>query len=111
MTTSLFSDRDIRQITKRGITLEAVKSQIELFKRGFPFCKLARPCTVGDGIQVLSGEDMERLGTVFADVARTGTAMKFVPASGAASRMFKSLLSVLGRQTLRYFRIRSTKSI
>lgn len=97
MTTSLFSDRDIRQITKRGITLEEVESQIELFRRGFPFCRLSRACTVGDGIRVLSHEDMERLGAVFAEAVRTGDAMKFVPASGAATRMFEALLSVLGR--------------
>lgn len=89
----VFSDRDIQQIKARGMALEKVISQIEIFKKGFSYVRLRRPCTVGDGITVLRKEDFDRLGKAFSEAALSGRVMKFVPASGAASRMFKLLLS------------------
>ena len=88
-----FSHEDMKQIEGRGMTPEKVISQIEIFKKGFHYIKLRRPCTVGDGITVLHKEDVDRLGKTFSEAALAGRAMKFVPASGAASRMFKLLLS------------------
>ena len=93
----IFSEADIRQIQERGMTQEAVISQIETFKRGFPYSELERPCTVDDGITVLPKRDLEGLAETFAPYALSGRAMKFVPASGAASRMFKLLLSFNNR--------------
>ncbi len=87
------SDADLKQIEARGMTTEKVISQIEHFKRGFPYSRLKRPCTVRDGIRVLSKGDLNRLGETFSKAAWAGRVMKFVPASGAATRMFKSLLS------------------
>ncbi len=92
-----FSKEDIEQIKARGITLEQVISQIEVFKRGFPFVRLNRPCTVGDGIFVVDGGDIERLVSLYMSEALKGRAMKFVPASGAASRMFELLVSFYNR--------------
>ena len=88
---------DLDQIKKPGITTEQVNAQIEMFKRGFPFSKLNRPATVGDGIIVLQETELERLGDVYLQAALSGRTMKFVPASGAASRMFKLLLSFNNR--------------
>ena len=89
----IFDEDDVKQIERRGMTLEKVISQIEIFKKGFPYCELERPCTIGDGITVFQKDDLERLGKVFVSAASSGRTMKFVPASGAASRMFKLLLS------------------
>ncbi|MFH1350505.1 MAG: DUF4301 family protein [Pseudomonadota bacterium] len=97
MADSIFNTRDIQEIEERGMTSDEVLSQIESFKRGFPKSRLARPCTIGDGITVLGDPDLKRLGEVYSEAALSGRAMKFVPASGAASRMFKSLLSVNNR--------------
>lgn len=97
MTGTLFTRRDLRQIKERGMTPEGVTSQIKAFEKGFPHAKLNRTCTVGDGIEVLSGMELERLETIYSEAALAGRAMKFVPASGAASRMFKSLLSLNNR--------------
>ena len=94
MGTPLFSDRDLKQIKEMGLTPEKVLSQIESFKKGFPYAKLNRPCTVGDGIHVLSRSDLKRYADIYSEAALSGRAMKFVPASGAASRMFKALLAV-----------------
>ncbi len=90
---SLFNNEDLRQIIEMGLTPDKVLHQIEAFKRGFPFLKLDRPCSVGDGIRVLDPEDMERYAKICSEVCLEGRAMKFVPASGAASRMFKLFLA------------------
>ena len=97
MAFTLFNDRDLRDIRERGMTPEEVLAQVEQFRKGFPFCLLDRPCTVGDGIVALSPGEISRLSQVHAGAAGAGRVMEFVPASGAASRMFKSLLSVHGR--------------
>jgi hypothetical protein len=92
-----FSDRDLKQIKEMGLTPEKVLSQIESFKKGFPYAKLNRPCTVGDGIHVLSRSELNRYADAYSEAALSGRAMKFVPASGAASRMFKAFLAVNSR--------------
>ena len=93
----LLNREDFNQIKKLGITTEKVDAQIEMFKRGFPYSKLNRPATVGDGIIVLRKNELERLAGTYNQAALSGRAMKFVPASGAASRMFKLLLSLNNR--------------
>jgi len=98
MTGPLFNERDERQIRARGMTPEQVSGQIDAIKRGFPHAELDRPCTLGDGIVAVDESEISRLSDRWDDVAGTGRAMKFVPASGAASRMFKLLQSVLNRQ-------------
>ena len=97
MIESILNDQDVKQIEERGITPERVLSQVETFKKGFSHVKLQRSCTVEDGITVLSKEDLPRLEGTFSEAASLGRVMKFVPASGAASRMFKSLLSMKDR--------------
>src|SRR5262249_23004517 len=88
-----FSKEDIHQIITRGQTPEAVLSQIEIFKRGIPYTTLHRPCTVDDGITVLPQSDIEALGTLYDQAVAAGRVTKFVPASGAATRMFQALIS------------------
>ena len=87
------SDADLKQIEARGMTPEQVISQLETFRKGFSYARLMRPCTVGDGIDVLQKADLARLNETFSAAALAGRVMKFVPASGAATRMFKSLIA------------------
>ncbi len=87
------SDADLEQIEARGMTPEQVISQLETFRNGFPYTRLMRPCTVGDGIEVLQEADLARLNETLSAAASAGRVMKFVPASGAATRMFKSLIA------------------
>lgn len=94
---TVFTEKDFEQIRKRGMNDDMVLSQMDAFKQGFPFARLERPCTLGDGIVSLKNADHEKLIDRYSRAANRGRFMKFVPASGAASRMFKSLLSVLGR--------------
>ena len=93
----IFTDNDIKAIKERGIDPQEVVAQIDIFKKGFSPTRLIRPCTVNDGITVLSREKLSRLGSLFEEACLKGRAMKFVPASGAASRMFKTLLSTYHR--------------
>lgn len=86
---------DREQLRQRGITEAAVREQLETFKQGIPFTTLHRPCRVGDGIIALQPQDVDRLTAVYAAAAAAGRATKFIPASGAASRMFGFLLTAL----------------
>ena len=89
---SAFSEEDIKEIELMGISLRDVESQIEMFKKGAAYLKLDRPCTIGDGIRSIPEEEAGRLVALFQDLGPKRGLTKFVPASGAASRMFKILL-------------------
>ncbi|RMH87236.1 MAG: DUF4301 family protein [Calditrichaeota bacterium] len=97
MSTTGFNAEDIRQIRSRGLTPEAVVQQIETFRRGIPPARLLRPCNVGDGIIALDEAEQEQALARFAEAQAAGRAMKFVPASGAATRMFQWVMQVLNR--------------
>ena len=97
MNGSIFNEDDLRDIRSRGIAPEKALKQIETFKKGFPFAKMIRACVIGDGIRLLGHSDIDRLRGIYKKAALSGRAMKFVPASGAASRMFKLLLSFNSR--------------
>jgi len=90
-----FTDKDIQELADRGITQEKILNQIEIFKEGIPPAKLIKPCTIGDGITVISSAEEKRLTELYQDAAASGRTMKFVPASGAATRMFHLLLAVM----------------
>lgn len=93
-----FSTEDMQYLSTRGHTPDTVLSQIEMFKKGMPFTRLHRPCTVGDGIAVLPQSDMAPLEAAYAQAVSAGRVTKFVPASGAATRMFQALLAVYEQQ-------------
>lgn len=92
---TLFSEGDESLIRVKGTSYENVESQLLRFKEGFSPTKITKPAIIDDGIQKLSSEDLEahcqRYENAEVDV------MKFVPASGAATRMFKSLFSFLDK--------------
>ena len=95
MRRDLFSQADIRQIDKHGLTLKEVMRQMALFETGPFYLRLHKPCTVGDGIRVLDSDEMGKLEAVFETESPSRRSIKFVPASGAASRMFKVPLRFL----------------
>ncbi len=94
---AVFHEKDLQQIAAQGTTVAQVQEQIETFRRGLPFLQLERPCTVGDGITVLTPAERDRYIELCTHASREGRVTKFVPASGAASRMFQLLLSVIER--------------
>jgi len=92
MDSLVFTDSDLGQIRSLGIAEEQVRYQIAIFEKGRTHLKLARPCTLGDGVISISEDAMEAMSLNHQEAARKGRLLKFVPASGAASRMFKALL-------------------
>ncbi|HQN93497.1 MAG TPA: DUF4301 family protein [Prolixibacteraceae bacterium] len=92
----MLAEKDIKQIETQGLTLEEFEKQIQHFQKGFASIKLIGPATPENGIKILSEEDITRMISVFENSLSSGLlALKFVPASGAASRMFKDLYSFL----------------
>ncbi|VAV84682.1 Unknown conserved in Flavobacteria [hydrothermal vent metagenome] len=90
-----FTEKDINQIRQKGLTLEKVKSQIALFKKGVPFVNLESAATKGKGILSLNKEETQHYVTLFDSNRDELSIVKFVPASGAATRMFKTLFAFL----------------
>ena len=92
----MFTDQDLKQISERGISLETVEKQLAEIKKGFPFLKIEDAAAVGKGI--MSPDEATRKAYLdkWAEYVGEGhRIVKFVPASGAASRMFKNLFAFL----------------
>lgn len=92
----MFSTKDKKQIESRGSDLHNILAQIENFKHGFPYLQIENVATIGNGIIRLDKTALENADTFFDEKIANGTRpLKFIPASGAASRMFKSLFEAL----------------
>lgn len=91
----MFSQTDLDQIANQGTTTDVVQQQIQHFVDGFPFLHVIRAATVGDGIIRVPEEQLTNYIHQYDAQAGELTLMKFVPASGAATRMFKSLFAAL----------------
>jgi len=87
----MFNEQDTARIRARGLSPEQVERQIENFRRGFPFLKVVRPASPGDGILVPAPQELAAAVKRYDEAAPGLDIVKFVPASGAATRMFKEL--------------------
>jgi hypothetical protein len=86
-----FTEADFEQIKALGVSLDKIEGELLLFKLGIPKITLEKPATINDGIVKLSTEEFQKFANYF-DARKDGLKLKkFVPASGAASRMFKFL--------------------
>lgn len=83
---------DLEQLARRGIPEAEARRQLDLLRDPPGFARLVRPCAVEDGIVRLAPDQLPRLYELHAGAAQAGRFRKFVPASGAASRMFRDLL-------------------
>ena len=97
MAEKILSASDIEHIRARGTTEEKVLRQIDLCRLGAVTVTLDRPATVGDGIIRVADGEREKLVVLHDEAAKAGRCLKFVPASGAATRMFKEWHSVFNR--------------
>jgi hypothetical protein len=89
-----FSDSaDLQQLAARGIAVAEAERQLRVLARGPAYCALERPCTPGDGLERLDDARVATLLATHAKSAALGRVSAFVPASGAATRMFKDLLT------------------
>ncbi len=84
------------QVNAHGLSIEEVNRQLALFKSGTPFVKLQKAATVGDGIIQLNEQEQSHFVHLFDEKSNELTLLKFVPASGAASRMFRDLETLIG---------------
>ena len=87
----MFTEKERSQIEAHGLTVEQVERQIENFRKGFPYLKVVSAASPDDGILVLSPEEVAAAVARYEAQAPTLKIQKFVPASGAATRMFKEL--------------------
>lgn len=90
-----FSSLDFVQIHEYGVALENIEKQLNIFKNGIPKTVLVEPAKVFKGISKLSENDFQQKAKFFDANKSTLKLKKFVPASGAASRMFKFLNTFL----------------
>ena len=88
-------DKDL--LVKKGISEQQIAEQLACFEKGFPFLKLDAAASVEKGIMAPAENEMKNYLEAW-DTYKEGekTIVKFVPASGAASRMFKNLFEFLG---------------
>ncbi len=87
----MFTKEDLQQIEQHGLTQAQVEQQIENFRQGFPYLKIVRAAAAGDGVLVLDPESIAAAEKRYDEAATQLRVVKFVPASGAATRMFKEL--------------------
>ncbi|MBC7847888.1 MAG: DUF4301 family protein [Flavobacterium sp.] len=90
-----FSSQDFVQIYEYGIPLENIQKQLTIFKKGISKTILVEPATASNGLLKISAKDFQQKAQFFDDNKSTLKLNKFVPASGAASRMFKFLSEFL----------------
>lgn len=90
-----FTQTDIDFIKNRGNSLEKIEQQLYFFRTGIPKINLVKSATVGDGIWKFSEEEIQSLVNYFDKHKHNYSLEKFVPASGAATRMFQFLIEFI----------------
>lgn len=91
----MFTQKDLQEIQKRGISIDLINRQIKYFKSGFPPADITLAATPGQGIICLDSGEEQHYKDLFGKNGPDFHITRFIPASGAASRMFKSLFSAL----------------
>lgn len=91
----MFSSKDLKQIKKKGIHVKDIEKQLDNFKNGFPFLEIVDSANYKFGINKLDQEAEDKFIKYYEEHSDDIKIMKFVPASGAATRMFKSLFEMM----------------
>ena len=99
MSSDVFLEEDLKEMKARGIDAVEISRQLEIFRRGAEPIRLIRPAQVGDGIVKINPDETQTFLTLHGQAAGQGRMLKFVPASGAASRMFKDWQNLCQRGT------------
>lgn len=90
-----FSKNELKQILDHGLSPELVEEQLSNYKNGFPYIHLKSISCIGDGILSFSEKDIDNYVKIFDQESRNREILKFVPSSGAATRMFKDIYKYL----------------
>ena len=92
----MLTQQDFKQLAQKGITEEQIKTQLDEFKTGFPFLRLEAAAAIGKGIVAPDADERQQFVDAWNEYKAEGKKIvKFVPASGAASRMFKDMFAFL----------------
>ena len=87
----MFTEKNIQQIKNHGLSETKVLDQLHIFKKGIPFANIIAPASANSGIEILTDEEQQHFAHLFESEKDNLDLLKFVPASGAATRMFKFL--------------------
>lgn len=91
----MLTEKDLKQIEAKGLTLREVMQQLETFARGIPYVEIVTYATIGNGVEKFTKEQEEQTIAIYEKNKDQKEIVKFVPASGAATRMFKFLYQFL----------------
>lgn len=93
---NMFSQQDLEQLEAKGISVAKAELQLDYFRTGFPALDIVAPASVKHGILAPTKKEQEEYIRIWEDYLKEDhKILKFVPASGAASRMFKNLFQYL----------------
>ncbi len=92
----MFSTSDLAQVKKHELTTDLIDYQLDKFRNGFPSTSLYAPALENSGLQKLNTSEIEEILESYEALTEEYDLLKFVPASGAATRMFKTLFAFLG---------------
>lgn len=92
----MLEEKDLKQLAAKGISEQQIEAQLNQLKTGFPFLKLEAAASIERGILAPTDEEAQAYVKAWEEYKASGKKIvKFVPASGAASRMFKNLFEYL----------------
>ena len=90
----MLTQQDLKQLAQKGISEQQIETQLGQFKTGFPFLKLEAAAAIGRGIMAPNSDEGRKYVEAWQQYKAAGRkVVKFVPASGAASRMFKDMFA------------------
>lgn len=87
----MLTNKDLQQIESHGLCLKQIEKQLETFKKGIPFATIITAASEGNGIEIIEKNNQQKLVSLFEEKKNDLDLVKFVPASGAATRMFRFL--------------------
>lgn len=92
----MYTQQDLELLSEKGISQDQIDTQLNYFATGFPYLSIVAAASVGRGIMKVGEEEEKVYLNAWQDFLQSGKKVtKFVPASGAASRMFKDLFAFL----------------
>ncbi|MCQ2562379.1 MAG: DUF4301 family protein [Alphaproteobacteria bacterium] len=90
-----FTENDKKQISSHNLTTADIEQQLNMFKQGFPYIDIVKPATTADGVKKITNQEINTYISAYKKYSLSHKIVKFVPASGAATRMFKDLFSFI----------------
>ena len=95
----MIQSEDLKQLEEKGLSEKQLQEQLDCFRKGFPFLHIQSAASLYNGIQFVSDEQETEAVAAWEEYRKNHRVAKFVPASGAASRMFKDLYAFLNGES------------